>query len=65
MIAVRVDDNEAEGLDTSDGRWSVVCVKHGSLLSADTRTQARDDARLARAAGWCEWCWDCCAMEAT
>jgi hypothetical protein len=58
-VNVRVADNKAEGLDEDGGRWSVICVTHGTLLSADSRTEARDGASDARRLGFCEWCEEC------
>ena len=58
-VSVRVADNEAEGLDTDGGRWSVICVTHGTLVSVESRAIARQDARYARQAGYCEWCEEC------
>lgn len=58
-LRVRVADGEAEGLDTDGGRWQVVCETHGTLVSVESRQVARDDARAARALGYCEWCDEC------
>jgi hypothetical protein len=58
-IRVRVADGLREGLDVDGGRWYAICETHGSLLQEESRETARDDARLARAVGYCEWCEDC------
>lgn len=59
---VRVADGEAEGLDTDGGRWQVICVEHGSIVSVESRSIARQDARQARLDGRCEWC-DACMHD--
>jgi len=64
-IKVRVANNEHEGLDTEGGRWSAVCETHGTLLSCDTRTEARLEARWARRENRADWCEDCTAGEAS
>lgn len=49
-----VYDGIAANMDTSGGRWQVVCDKHGSILSVATRKQAERDA--AQPEQFCEQC---------
>lgn len=47
-------DGVAAGMDTSGGRWQVVCEKHGTILSVATRKQAEKD--IAQPESFCEQC---------
>jgi len=57
--AVVVDGREA-WLDTTEGRWQVICSEHGAILSATSLREARVWMR----AGTTEWC-DCCRGTCT
>lgn len=52
---VSVYDGDVEGLDTSGGRWGVVCENHGAILNVRTLSLAHADARRGSA----EFCEDC------
>lgn len=47
-------DGLAANMDTTGGRWQVVCEKHGTILSVTTRKQAEKD--LAQPESFCEHC---------
>lgn len=50
-------DGEAAQMDTTGGRWQVVCEKHGAILSVGTLERAKADARLDPTE-FCEKCRD-------
>lgn len=52
---VSLYDGRAEGLDTSDGRWQVVCERHGSILTVATLRTAQLDVH-GDPAEFCEGC---------
>lgn len=56
--AVAVWDAEAQGQDTTDGRWAVVCESHGAILNRKTRAAAVHFAPFP--ANFCE---DCAALS--